>query len=229
MTAQKGLQKFTQSESRVSKLFLQKKITIEDCEGFTTDDFDELNTEIQKKFNTLQGIELDAFIQQINEINTIETKNQIWENNHSSIIQAISILINENYNFPSVTMIAEKVSLSRATVHKHLKTFKEHQSYKLQQDSVQMMADKIVWKMYNLANKGDVKAGRLFLEVAGKVGKPKQQNNNIQNNYIQINGIKLDQQTILNMNPEQLKVIENALKSTIEITSLPNPDILSQE
>lgn len=121
MTAQKGLHKFTHSQNRIAKLFLQKKITIEDCEGFSNDDYDELNTEIQKRFNTLQGVELDAFIQQIDEINTFETKNQIWENNHSSIIQAISILINENYNFPSVSMIAQKVSLSRATVHKHLK------------------------------------------------------------------------------------------------------------
>ncbi len=220
---EQSLQKFTQSESRVAKLFQQKKITIEDCEDFNKDDFEELNAELQNRFNTLEGLELDAFIQQIDEINTVETKNQIWENNHSGIIQAISILINENNYFPSVSMIAKKVKLSRATVHKHLNTFKKHPSYKLQQDSIQMMADKIVWKMYNLANKGDVKAGRLFLEVAGNIGKHKQQNN-IQNNFIQINGMRLDQQTILNMNPDQLRVIEDALKSTIDISPLSNPE-----
>lgn len=81
------------------------------------------------------------------------------------------------------------------------------------------MIDKIVWQMYRLANNGDVKAGRLFLEVAGKIGKPKQQNNNTliqnQNNYIQIGGTILNQQIIQNLNPEQVSTIEGILKTIV--------------
>jgi hypothetical protein len=42
-----------------------------------------------------------------------------------------------------------------------------------------------------------------------------------QNNYIQINGTVLSQETIKHLNPEQLNTIETILK-----TALPQPEVL---
>ncbi|MDE5431526.1 hypothetical protein KRE40_09410 [Elizabethkingia meningoseptica] len=78
------------------------------------------------------------------------------------------------------------------------------------------MADKIIWQMYSLADRGDVKAARLFLDVAGRTGKnenrkPHQINN--QNNYIQINGMVFNEQMINKLSPDQLSSIEGILKT----------------
>ncbi|WP_139366076.1 hypothetical protein [Elizabethkingia meningoseptica] len=78
------------------------------------------------------------------------------------------------------------------------------------------MADKIIWQMYSLADRGDVKAARLFLDVSGRTGKnenrkPHQINN--QNNYIQINGMVFNEQMINKLSPDQLSSIEGILKT----------------
>ena len=211
MTAKKSLQKFTETENRVTKLFELKKITAEDYKDFNKDELKQFDVELQERMNTLQGSEKERFLEQVDAIMTVDTKNQLWEQNHSNIMWAISVLTEENHNLPPVNAIAQKLNLSRTTVHKHIKAFKEHSSYKAQQESIELMADKIVWQMYRLANKGDVKAGRLFLEVAGKIGKPKQQTNNTQNNYIQINGMVFNDEKLKTLKPEQLKSIETIL------------------
>ena len=211
MTAKKSLQKFTETENRVTKLFELKKITAEDYKDFNKDELKQFDVELQERMNTLQGSEKERFLEQVDAIMTVDTKNQLWEQNHSNIMWAISVLTEENYNLPPVNAIAQKLNLSRTTVHKHIKAFKEHSSYKAQQESIELMADKIVWQMYRLANKGDVKAGRLFLEVAGKIGKPKQHTNNTQNNYIQINGMVFNDEKLKTLKPEQLKSIETIL------------------
>ena len=211
MTAKKSLQKFTETEDRVTKLFELKKITADDYKDFDDDEMMHFNQEMQNKMGVLQGIEKEAFLEQVDGILTADTKNQLWEQNHSNIMWAISVLTEEYSNFPPVNLIAQKLNLSRTTVHKHIKAFKEHSSYKAQQKSVEMMADKIVWQMYRLANNGDVKAGRLFLEVAGKIGKQKPQSVNTQNNYIQINGMVFNDEKLKSLKPEQLKSIETIL------------------
>jgi hypothetical protein len=211
MTTKKSLQKFTEKEDRVKKLFELKKITADDYKDFNDDEMMHFNKEMQNKMSVLQGEEKEAFLEQVDGILTADTKNQLWEQNHSNIMWAISVLTEENCNFPPVNLIAQKLNLSRTTVHKHIKAFKEHSSYKAQQESMEMMADKIVWQMYRLANKGDVKAGRLFLEVAGKIGKQKSQSINTQNNYIQINGMVFNDEKLKTLKPEQLKSIETIL------------------
>lgn len=211
MTAKKSLQKFTETENRVIKLFEQKKIVPEDYKDFDKNEKKQFDVELQKRMNTLQGSEKERFLEQVDAIMTVDTKNQLWEQNHSNIMWAISVLTEDNGNFPPVNLIANKVDLSRTTVHKHIKAFKEHSSYKAQQETIELMADKIVWQMYRLANKGDVKAGRLFLEVAGKIGKQKPQSVNTQNNYIQINGMVFNDEKLKTLKPEQLKSIETIL------------------
>jgi hypothetical protein len=58
---------------------------------------------------------------------------------------------------------------------------------------------------------GDMKAANLFLNAIGQTGKA---NTNIQNqnNYIQINGTVLSQETIKHLKPDQLNLIESILK-----------------
>ncbi|MEG2078529.1 HTH domain-containing protein [Chryseobacterium sp.] len=211
MATDKSVQKFTETQNKINRLMELDKVTPNDYKDFTKDELKQLDFEIQDRMNNLQGEEKENFLVKIDAMLSVDTKNQLWEQNHFNIMWAISVLTEESRNFPPVNLIAQKLNLSRTTVHKHIKAFKEHSSYKAQQESIEMMADKIVWQMYRLANNGDVKAGRLFLEVAGKIGKPKQQTNNTQNNYIQINGMVFNDEKLKTLKPEQLKSIETIL------------------
>ncbi len=78
----------------------------------------------------------------------------------------------------------------------------------------------ILARLYDFAFQGDVKAAKLFLDATGNLNHSSNpmfiQN---QNNYIQINGIVLSQESIKLLSPEQLTQIENIVK-----TVLPRPE-----
>ena len=62
-----------------------------------------------------------------------------------------------------------------------------------------------------------MKAARLYFEVLGYLRNQSMINAkiNTQNNYIQINGMILNQETIKQLNPEQLKSIEAILRTVL--------------
>ena len=215
----KGVQKFTEIEKKINAVFELKKVTLKDIEDFNKEEQDCFSNEVNKRINSLKGEEQEKLYTKLEEVLHTDTKNQRWEVNHYNIMWAISTLTKEYANFPPVNFIAEKLGLSRTTIYKHLKTFKESPLYKEQQQSMELMADKIIWQMYSLADRGDVKAARLFLDIAGKTGKnenrkPHQINN--QNNYIQINGMVFNEQMINKLSPDQLSSIEGILKTVTE-------------
>ena len=124
---------------------------------------------------------------------------------------------------PTKTEIAIKTELSRQTIHKHLKEYTSHPQYLQQVEQFRFMTSKVLAKVFQFAVNGDIGAAKLYFNVMGNLnGQP---SNNIliqnQNNFIQINGTILSQETIKNLNPEQLNTIETILK-----TALSKPEIL---
>ena len=85
------------------------------------------------------------------------------------------------------------------------------------------MADRILAKVIKLAGQGNVKAARLCFDVISGLSVQPPNNTLIrtQNNFIQIKGKVLSQETIKLMNPEELEIIENILNAT-----LPQPELL---
>ena len=77
-----------------------------------------------------------------------------------------------------------------------------------------LMRERLLSWCYKLGINGDMKAARLFLEtsVSKSAGTSIQTQ---QNNYIQINQFKLSQETIQQLQPEQLKQIENVLQQIV--------------
>ncbi len=68
--------------------------------------------------------------------------------------------------------------------------------------------------IYKLANNGNVKAAKVFIDATTAI-QPLSKVNNTQNNYIQINQTKLSQETIKQLSPEQLEQIENVLQKVV--------------
>jgi hypothetical protein len=125
---------------------------------------------------------------------------------------------------PSKTEIANKIDLSRHTVHKHLKEYANHPEYLEQIEQFRFMISKVLAEVFQFAANGDIGAAKLYFNIVGFINNGQTSNNTLiqnQNNYIQINGMVLSQETIKHLNPEQLNTIETILK-----TALPQPEVL---
>jgi hypothetical protein len=226
MEKKKGLQRFTKFEQNKKSLWNLKQITHEAMNILTNDEKDKFLEEVNAKLAIVKGAERDTLLKQFEPIFNNETKNQCWEYNHSHITIAIATLMQENGRMPSKVELANKTGLSRPTIDKHLKEYSSNPLYIQEVEQFKFMTAKVLAKVFKFAVNGDIRACKLYLEFMGNAnGQPS--NNTLiqnQNNYIQINGRVLSQETIKHLNPEQLNTIETILK-----TALPQPEISKAE
>lgn len=221
MKAEKGLQKFTKTETKINQILSLEQITPKDLGPLSEKENIRLMEILTERFNVLKGTERDKFYKKIEPITSNTTKNQLWEYNHNQITWAISTLMQEYGRMPTKTEIATKTELSRQTVHKHLKEYATHPQFLGQMEQFRFMTSKVLAKVFQFAVNGDTAAAKLYFNVMGFMNNGQTPNNTLiqnQNNYIQINGTVLSQETIKHLNPEQLNTIETILK-----TALPEP------
>ncbi|WP_418122476.1 hypothetical protein ACNFU2_17625 [Chryseobacterium sp. PTM-20240506] len=219
----KGLQKLTELENNINSLLSLQKITPEDIKILEGEERAEFSRILTHKLNTLIGEERENFYNQVEEIMDSRTKNEIWEHNQLNIMWAISSFIRENSRMPTKTEISTKTDLSRQTVHKHLKEYRNSVYYSEFQEQFSIMSSKVMTTVFQYAINGDMRAAKLYLEAIGALKNTlslNSSNNNTliqnQNNYIQINGMILSQESIKSLSPHQLSTIEEILK-TIEV------------
>jgi hypothetical protein len=88
----------------------------------------------------------------------------------------------------------------------------------MQNEQFKFMTDKVLAKVFHYAVNGDMAAAKLYLNSMGANERNNKGNTLIQNqnNYIQINGLVLNQETIKQLKPQQLLLIENILKAAIK-------------
>jgi hypothetical protein len=221
MKPKKSLQKFTETENKINKILSLEQITPKDIEQLSKAENTRFFEILTEKFNKLTGVEKDRFYKKIELITSSTTKNQLWEFNHNQITWAISTLMHEYGRMPTKTEIAIKSELSRQTVHKHLKEFTSHPQYLIQIEQFKFMTSKVLAKVFHFAVNGDMGAAKLYLNAVGFINNKQVPNNTLiknQNNYIQINGTVLSQETIKHLNPEQLNTIETILKTALPKT-----------
>lgn len=224
MKPKKSLQKVTETDTKINNILSLEQITPSDIEPLSEAESTRLMKILTKRFNKLKGTERDKFYKKIEPITSDTTKNQLWESNHIQITWAISTLMQEYGRMPTKTEIATKTGLSRQTIHKHLKEYTNHPQYLGQIEQFRFMTSRVLAMVFQFAVNGDTGAAKLYFNVMGFMNNGQPQNNTLiqsQNNYIQINGTVLSQETIKHLNPEQLNTIETILK-----TALPQPKVL---
>lgn len=217
MKAKKGLQKFTKSQLNIERVYNLKKIKCEDLETLTKVELKKLHDKISKELHDFKGRDLDNLLNKIELIVPTEYKNQRWEYNHSLITSVIATLIQEYGRMPTQSEIATKTELSRPTISKHIKEYSNHPLYLSEVENFRFMASKVLAKMFEFAVNGDTGAAKIFLKAIGFNNETNPNNTLIQNqnNYIQINGTVLSQETIKHLNPEQLNAIETIFKTAL--------------
>ena len=210
MKAKKDLQRFTKFEIKKRTILALQVITKKDLEIFNKAERIRFFEDVTNILDSLKGNKRDEFLKQIEQLLGQETKNQIWEFNHSNISIAISSLIDEFGRMPSKVDIASRTGLSRVTIDKHLKEYSNNPIYIQEIEQFKFMTSKVLTKVFSFAMEGNISACRLYLETLGvsEIKNEKPQVNN-QNNFIQINGLTINQQQIMQLKPEQLIQIEN--------------------
>lgn len=143
-------------------------------------------------------------------------RNITWEENHLQIIACIKKYILQERRTPSIITIAETTGLSAKTVRKHIKDFSNDPAFEEYTSTFKLMVSDVLREVCAMALRGDIKAARLFLEFMGIVKTNNTINNNIvntQHNYMQINGIPIDEKLIDKLSIEQCNQIEAILIS----------------
>lgn len=222
-TQKQGLQKFTESEVKINNILALKQITYDDLEVLTPAERKRFNQIVTKKINNTTGEKRDEFLIQIELVLSESVKNQLWETNQIVITSHIASLIQQHGYMPTKNTLAEKTGLSRQTIHKHLKEYKSHPQYLMEMEQHRFMASKVLAMVCRLALNGDIKAAKLFLETIGNNTNQPSNNTliNQQNNYIQINGTVLSQESVRQLSPEQLAQIESVIKfALLEVNNI---------
>ena len=122
---------------------------------------------------------------------------------------------------PSKNEISKETSLSRQTIHKHLKDYNKHPMYLQQMQQFKIVNSILLARLHKFALVGgDVGAVKLYFRVTGLLENKEASNNTqiqTQNNFIQINGRVLSQENIKSLNPEQLNNIETILQTALPL------------
>lgn len=215
MKPKKDLQKFTKSEIKINKILSIEQITPNDLDLLNESERKQLMEILTERFNVLKGTERDKFYKKIELITSETTKNQLWEINHTNITCAISNLMQEYGRMPSKTEIAIRTELSRQTIHKHLKEYKTHPQYLIQNEQFAFMSNKVLSKVFQFAVNGDIGAAKLFFNVINN--NPMLTNSKtINNNFIQINNLKISQEILEKLDYDDLSSIEVMIKEKIK-------------
>ena len=209
MKPETALRKSTASKRKVDRVLLLNKITAKDIEGFNKYERDYLATTINEALLQLTGEEKDKFYSKIEHILPESSKNQLWEHNHLKISAAVANLMSQHGCMPAKNAIAAQTGLSRQTVVKHFATYKAHPVFIAEIEQFKLMVPIVMAKVFKFAGNGDMRAARLYLEMAGAINKNRSNTVvNEQNNYIQINNTILSQENLKHLSTEQLNQIE---------------------
>lgn len=160
---------------------------------------------IGKACNCFAKHDRDLLYEKIDGILSPDNKKDHWEQNHYRILNALQVLTDKLNRFPSRLEISNLTGLSRTTIDKHLQEYFGSDAYKQKKDEYVVMRESLMAKIYSMANKGDLKAARIFLEATAQVLQPPQIRNT-QNNYIHIN---IDQ--VKNLPPERQQQLNEIL------------------
>lgn len=144
-------------------------------------------------------------------------RNSTWERNHAQIANAFYSLTKDSVTLPTVSEIAQKTKLSRTTIYKHLEHLETDEHHKTQKAFYQFGLQSVASIAYQLGVKNtDLKALKLFADIATKqIEKPKQVN------YIQINNTKIDVNKFESLPMEQQQQIIQIIEQPKEIDSQP--------
>ncbi|QKJ30236.1 hypothetical protein HQ865_10825 [Mucilaginibacter mali] len=201
------------ADNKIRRLLAQKKITVKDVENLTKLEHQYLGELATHTLNRLTGKERDDYLDKIDLIMNADTKNSLWEHNHTVITAAIANLMRQYGTMPTKSNIAEATGLTRQTIARHIKQYQAHPGFAEEMDRFKLLSQDVLAKVFKYASNGDMRAARLYFEMVGAISKrPAGAVVNQQHNYIQINNTILSQENLDRLSAEQLAQIEQIVR-----------------
>ena len=120
-----------------------------------------------------EGVERDKFMKKIWQIIPSNTRNNLWESNHHKIIMHLHNEITKNRYIPSIGKLEELTKLSRPTITKHLKEYKNSDLSNGYKETFSILSSQVMRTVYSLAIQGNVQACKLYLEAIGELNSSK--------------------------------------------------------
>jgi DNA-binding transcriptional regulator YhcF (GntR family) len=198
------------TDDKINRLLAKEKITVTDVGELTGHEQRLLQEKLSGILQQSTGAERDRFLEKIEPIMHGNTKSDIWERNHMQISNAIASHMRQHGAMPTKNDLAQETGISRQTVAKHIKEYKEHPEFAAQMEQFKFMSHKILANVFKHASDGDMKAAKLYFDMVGAANKqPAATVITAQNNYIQINNTILSQENLKNLTAAQLQQIEN--------------------
>jgi hypothetical protein len=199
--------------TKINRLLALQTITEKDIQGLTQAERQYFNETTTHTLSELKGAERDEFLNKIDPILPVTTKHDIWEYNHALINRHMAEYVERNGIMPAKSYLARKTGLSRATITKHFREYKQHPEYTDQMEQFHFMAPNVLAGVYKSALTGNVRAARLYFDMIGANAKqPAGTVINEQKNYIQVNNTILSQENLEQLSKEQLNEIENIIR-----------------
>jgi len=144
-----------------------------------------------------------------------DIRNTTYEVNHSIITSFMHNYILENRQFPTMSIISEKINLSRQTIYNHLNNGLTSITNHLLKGKNEIMSAKALEKLYLIGiEKNNPMALKYFIQLTGMVSN----NSKMQvNNYIQVNNLKISNEDIKMLPIEDILQIEKIVSKTLTI------------
>ena len=144
-----------------------------------------------------------------------DIRNTTYEVNHSIITSFMHNYILENRQFPTMSIISEKINLSRQTIYNHLNNGLTSITNHLLKGKNEIMSAKALEKLYLIGiEKNNPMALKYFIQLTGMVSN----NSKMQvNNYIQVNNLKISNEDIKRLPIEDILQIEKIVSKTLTI------------
>jgi predicted transcriptional regulator len=215
----RGLQKVTELENKFLKIIDEEPSREIVKQQLNKREYNQFMSFIRNKIKSFkegEEQERDLFLNQTSGFLPEDARNILWEHNHNNIVLVISSMMHKNDMMPTASQIADQLHLSRKTIHKHLKEYKDENFYKEYMEGFRFMKARILARLFNYAGRGDTKAARLFLEATGGLSNSQPSSiRNQQNNLIQINGATITREQFMLLPPEDQTKLQTII-STVQ-------------
>jgi len=200
------------TKSRMAMLLSSSELMPEHIAGMNEKQRYRLNAALENKLSTCETNEKSGVLEKIAIVRNDQVMNKdIWELNHNRILKVISENLSKFGQLPSQMIIAEKTGLSRQCIARHMKepSMEDHL------DQLKVLKMTLLEMVLAQAFAGDLKAAKIYMDAVDKVNDKSapapSPNIKQQNNYIQVNGILINEEKLGKLSPEQLSQLETIL------------------
>lgn len=139
-----------------------------------------------------------------------------FQRNQNTLKRALIGYIAAHGTLPSTTTLAKITGLSRPTIQNHLKEDVLNVFFKQELLKVQLLSTDLLVKLYQMAQDGDLRAIKMLFDIILSGQKVQV---NTQNNFIQINNLRVQNNNFEKLSPKAKVKIEKIIRNDLHLKS----------